>query len=110
MSERSTNTDAAAPAVITPVLRFDTQGAVPVFANVFQASVSAEEVILDFGLFDQRQPDSGPASVPVSQRLVLNWTTARRLADFLSALLRHHEATRAPGAREAGARQPSPRP
>ncbi len=109
MSEQPQASALKSPAApTTPGLQFDSRAAVPVYTNVFQASGTADEIILDFGLFDQRQAESGPASVPISQRLVLSWTTARRLADFLSGLLRHHEATRGPSVREAGAVQRNP--
>jgi hypothetical protein len=98
----------SAPAL--PAVQFDTHGAVPVYANVFQASGSTEEIVLDFGLFDQRKPDGSPTVLPVSQRLVLSYPTARRLADFLNALLRRHDESHGPTAREPRNRPPTPRP
>jgi hypothetical protein len=98
----------SAPAV--PAVQFETRGAVPVYANVFQASGSAEEIVLDFGLFDQRKAEGNPVAIPVSQRLVLSYPTARRLADFLNALLRRHDENPGTSAREPRNRPPTPRP
>jgi hypothetical protein len=98
----------SAPAV--PAVQFDTHGAVPVYANVFQASGSAAEIVLDFGLFDQRKAEGGSLAIPVSQRLVLSYPTARRLADFLNALLRRHDENPGTSAREPRNRPPTPRP
>ena len=62
----------------------------PLYANFARVSGLPEELILDFGL--NPQPAGGqPAPVKVSQRLVVNYFTAKRLWLALGAFLQRHE-------------------
>lgn len=62
----------------------------PLYANFARVSGLPEELILDFGLNPQ---PAGTAAVPVkiSQRLVVNYYTAKRLWMALGAFLQRHE-------------------
>ncbi len=94
------------PSVPSPglTLHFDARAAAAIYANIFQAIGTSEEVILDLALYDQQKPEAGPLSIPVSHRLVLSWPTAERLGNLLLAFVRHHAATRgASSAKPAGA-------
>jgi hypothetical protein len=72
------------------------------YANYHQASGTAEELVLDFGLHSGAHGDAGPEPVALTQRLVLSWPTAQRLLQTLATLLQHHEARH-------GALAPTPR-
>jgi hypothetical protein len=62
----------------------------PLYANFARVSGLPEELILDFGLNPQA---AGAVSTPVkvSQRLVVNYYTAKRLWMALGAFLQRHE-------------------
>jgi hypothetical protein len=66
-----------------------------VYANAFRTNGTAEEVMLDFGL-NLVNPAQGQENRPdlvfqVSQRMILNYYTAKRLAITLGQLIRRHE-------------------
>jgi hypothetical protein len=54
------------------------------YANYHQASGTAEELVLDFGLHSVAHGDAGPEPVALTQRLVLSWPTAQRLLQTLA--------------------------
>lgn len=62
----------------------------PLYANFARVSGLPEELILDFGLNPQAA-GAQPATVKVSQRLVVNYYTAKRLWLALGAFLQRHE-------------------
>lgn len=65
-------------------------GLEPLYANFVRVAGLPEELVLDFGL--NPQPfGSTPAPVKVSQRLVVNYYTAKRLWLALGAFLQRHE-------------------
>lgn len=62
----------------------------PLYANFYRVSSTPEEVVLDFGL--NPQPFGAPQQpVKVSQRLVVNFYTAKRLWAALGIALQRHE-------------------
>ncbi len=65
-------------------------GLEPLYANFARVSGLPEELILDFGLNPQ-PAGSQPAPVKVTQRLVVNYYTAKRLWMALGAFLQRHE-------------------
>lgn len=62
----------------------------PLYANFVRVSGLPEEMILDFGLNPQAAGGQ-PVPVKVSQRLVMNYFTAKRLWMALGAFLQRHE-------------------
>jgi hypothetical protein len=60
------------------------------YANFARVTATPEELVLDFAL-DLAPMDAGPHEAPVSQRLVLNFFTAKRLWQALGVALRQHE-------------------
>lgn len=62
----------------------------PLYANFARVSGLPEELILDFGLNPQ-PAGAQPVPVKVSQRLVVNYYTAKRLWLALGAFLQRHE-------------------
>jgi hypothetical protein len=76
-------------------LRVENRGAPFTYANMFGANASADELVLDFGT-NQAVPGAKPEDPPeilftVSQRIVMNLYSAKRLALTLSQLIRRHE-------------------
>jgi hypothetical protein len=66
------------------------EGLEPLYANFARVSGLPEELILDFGLNPQ-SPGDQTHPVKISQRLVVNYYTAKRLLLALSAFLQRHE-------------------
>jgi hypothetical protein len=64
----------------------------PLYANFARVSGLPEELILDFGLNPQ-PAGTAPLPVRISQRLVVNYFTAKRLWLALGAFLQRHEQT-----------------
>ncbi len=62
-----------------------------VYLNFFQAHMNADEVYLDLGQFSQVVTPAGPEAITVSHRLVMNFVTAKRLAEVLRAAVARHE-------------------
>jgi hypothetical protein len=61
-----------------------------VYTNFARVTGSPEEVILDFGL--NPQPVGSPSiPVTISERLVMNYFTAKRLLGVLSMTVQRHE-------------------
>ena len=70
----------------------DDTSAIACYANFCRVTGTPEEIILDLGL--NAQPFSVPQSpVKVTQRLILNYYTAKRLLAALSMTLQRHEQT-----------------
>ncbi len=64
------------------------------YANAFRANGTAEEVMLDFGLNLVGQPAQGGQPeilFKVTNRVVMNYFSAKRLAITLSQIIRRHE-------------------
>jgi uncharacterized protein DUF3467 len=62
------------------------------YSNFARVTATPEEVIIDFGL----NPNpflAGRQEVNVSQRLIMNFYTAKRLCSALAMTLQRHEAT-----------------
>ncbi|MCA9090123.1 MAG: DUF3467 domain-containing protein [Planctomycetaceae bacterium] len=71
-------------------LELDDSGVEAIYANLCRVSSTPEEVILDLAL--NPNPVGAPASkLRVSQRVILNHFTAKRLAALLSATVNRHE-------------------
>lgn len=66
------------------------EGLEPLYANFVRVAGLPEELVLDFGL--NPQPfGASPLPVKVSQRMVMNYFTAKRLWMALGAFLQRHE-------------------
>lgn len=73
-----------------PQLKIDDAHAVATYANFCRVTGTPEELIVDFGL--NPQPIGVPAEpISVSQRIVLNFYTAKRLYHALGMTLQRHE-------------------
>ena len=93
MSEReeSPGTHPTQQAQTTEVV-VDDSSTLPSYSNFCRVTATPEEVILDFGL----NPNpflQGKQEVNVTQRLIMNHYTAKRLCSALLMTLQRHEAT-----------------
>ena len=76
-------------------LRVDERNMVSAYANGFRTNGTAEEIMIDFGLnvtvpqADQKAPQEMVFNV--TNRVILNYYSAKRLAITLSQLIRRHE-------------------
>ncbi|MBQ2850939.1 MAG: DUF3467 domain-containing protein [Thermoguttaceae bacterium] len=74
-----------------PQLQVDDSQVVATYANFCRVTGTPEELIVDFGL--NPQPMGVPSSpIPVNQRIVVNFYTAKRLYHALGMTLQRHEA------------------
>ena len=73
-----------------PQLQVDDSNVVATYANFCRVTGTPEELIVDFGL--NPQPMGVPtAPIPVQQRIVVNFYTAKRLYQALGLTLQRHE-------------------
>jgi hypothetical protein len=68
------------------------QGAHAAYSNFARVTATPEEVIIDFGL-NPNPFQGGRQEIQVSQRLIMNFYTAKRLLSALAMTLQRHEAT-----------------
>ena len=61
-----------------------------IYANMCRVSCTPEEVILDLAL-NPNPVGTPPATIRISQRVILNHYTAKRLAALLAAAIQRHE-------------------
>jgi len=77
-------------------LRIDERNMKTSYANAFRTNGTAEEVMLDFGLnlvnpATQQQQGQPEIIFQVSERVIMNYYSAKRLAITLGQLIRRHE-------------------
>lgn len=102
MSEESREQTKTPPALANPTnqppaqnVRVDLNSASinTLYANFFRVTGTFEEMILDFGLHTGAILPQGPEPVKMSQRLVISYTTAKRLLSALEVSVQRHEQT-----------------
>ena len=69
----------------------DDTKAVATYANFCRVTGTPEEIILDYGL-NSHPFGSAQQPIPVSQRIVLNFYTAKRMLQAVEATIQRHEA------------------
>lgn len=75
-----------------PQIQIDDSKVVASYSNFCRVTGTPEELIIDFGL--NPQPFGVPAEpIPVSQRIVTNFYTAKRMLHALQMTVQRHEAT-----------------
>ena len=75
-----------------PEITLNEKGAYAAYSNFARVTATPEEVILDFGL----NPNpflAGKQEIHVTQRLIMNLYTAKRLCSALMMSLQRHEQT-----------------
>ena len=73
-------------------VEIDDSKALALYANFCRVTGTPEELIIDFGL--NPQPFGLPAHpIPVTQRIITNFFTAKRMLHALSLTIQRHEQT-----------------
>jgi len=73
-------------------LQIDDSKAIACYANFCRVTGTPEELIIDFGL--NPQPIGVPTQpIPVTQRIITNFYTAKRMLHALTMTIQRHEAT-----------------
>ena len=73
-------------------IQIDDSGAIASYANFCRVTGTPEELIIDFGL--NPQPFGIPTQpIPITQRLITNFYTAKRMLHALQLTIQRHEAT-----------------
>jgi len=89
-SDNAATTPEPRIAVRQPI-RTDDSRVIACYANFARVTGSPEELILDFGL--NPNPMAGPDEpVPVTQRVIVNYFTAKRLLQALHLSVQRHES------------------
>ena len=70
----------------------DDSGVLPSYSNFCRVTATPEEVILDFGLNPQPFAQ-GRQDVKATQRIVMNFYTAKRLLTAMGMTIQRHEGT-----------------
>jgi hypothetical protein len=87
------NTEAT-PAIqpARPQIQIDDSKVIATYSNFCRVTGTPEELIIDFGL--NPHPFGAPAEpIPVTQRIVTNFYTAKRMLHALQLTVQRHEAT-----------------
>lgn len=75
-----------------PQIEIDDSHTIASYANFCRVTGTPEELIIDFGL--NPQPFGMPTKpIPVTQRLITNFYTAKRMLHALNMTIQRHEAT-----------------
>lgn len=86
------NAEAAPPAQPRPQIQIDDSKVIAAYSNFCRVTGTPEELIIDFGL--NPQPFGVPTEpIPVTQRIVTNFYTAKRMLQALHLTIQRHEAT-----------------
>jgi hypothetical protein len=73
-------------------VQIDDKSAVANYANFCRVTGTPEELIIDFGL--NPQPIGVPTQpIPITQRIITNFYTAKRMLHALTLTVQRHEAT-----------------
>ncbi|MDB5310092.1 MAG: hypothetical protein JWO38_4294 [Gemmataceae bacterium] len=62
-----------------------------VYVNFFRVTGNPDEVLLDLGMYSQVMGPSGPEPIELTHRLVMNFVTAKKLAEVLRVVVARHE-------------------
>ena len=62
-----------------------------VYVNFFRVTGNPDEVLLDLGMYSQVITPGGPEPIELSHRLVMNFVTAKKLAEVLRVVVARHE-------------------
>ncbi len=77
---------------VGPRIEVDDTKAISCYANFCRVTGTPEELIIDFGLNPQPFIMPPPHPVPITQRIVTNYFTAKRMLHALQLTLQRHEA------------------
>ncbi len=91
MAETPRPVDPAAPATQSEIVLLEKDANIA-YSNFARVTSTAEEVIIDFCL-NPNPFQTGRQEIPVAQRLIMNFFTAKRLFSALGMTLQRHEGT-----------------
>ena len=74
-----------------PTLQVDDSSVIATYANFCRVTGSPEELIIDFGLNPQPMMGIPKNPIPVTQRVIVNFYTAKRLLAALNMSIQRHE-------------------
>ena len=80
----------AAPPAGAMQIQTDETGSSTIYSNFVQINLTAEEMVLSFGLNTQAQITK---PIQTTHRVVMNFYTAKRLLHLLGQVIAQHEAT-----------------
>jgi hypothetical protein len=92
LSEQTPKPEESAPAQQQSEIVLNDKAAHSAYSNFARVTATPEEVIIDFGL-NPNPFMQGKQEVVVTQRLIMNFYTAKRLLSALGMTLQRHEAT-----------------
>lgn len=88
-------TPAPAPAAGQPQqiqVAIDDSTMASVYVNFFRVTGNPDEVLLDLGMYSQVMgPANTPEPIELTHRLVMNFVTAKKLAEVLRVVVARHE-------------------
>jgi hypothetical protein len=61
------------------------------YVNFFRVTGNPDEAMLDLGMYSQVIGAGGPEPVHLSHRLIMNFVTAKKLAEVLRVVVARHE-------------------
>ena len=76
-------------------IEIDSSTALPIYANYARVTGTADEAIIDFGVFAGSQ-DEPVRPIKINQQVVMNYYTLKRITLSLQATLDRHEKTFGP--------------
>jgi hypothetical protein len=62
-----------------------------IYVNFFRVTGNPDEVLLDLGMYSQVVSGGGPEPVHLTHRLIMNFVTAKKLAEVLRVVVARHE-------------------
>ena len=62
-----------------------------IYVNFFRVTGNPDEVLLDLGMYSQVITPTGPEAVELTHRLIMNFVTAKKLAEVLRVVVARHE-------------------
>lgn len=68
----------------------ESEGLQPIYANFVKVGPAPEELVLDFGL-NPNLPGAPVVAIKISERIVMNYFTAKRLWGALALSIQRHE-------------------
>jgi Protein of unknown function (DUF3467) len=62
-----------------------------IYVNFFRVTGNPDEALLDLGMYSQVVGAGGPEPVHLTHRLIMNFVTAKKLAEVLRVVVARHE-------------------
>lgn len=91
LASESTSDDSARQTPTRQQVEVDVSAALAGYANFCRVTGTPEEIIVEFGLTGQHQDDPARA-ILITQRVITNPYTAKRLVQVLEMVVQRHEA------------------